>query len=200
MQGTPVNPDQNMLQTQNTFKALVNAIIPRSPDLAYEYGIVQYYGALDLQIDEYVILTLDSLNVPLAMPTAEMLNYAASQYISSVIGSVRTDYSVFNTENNFAALTPYHQLSIIEFLRQIQIDLNLLPVPFQNNPALVVSTMNLLVNTTMMGYYSEWAGYGSTRLNEPNQRKLEFYPISWKQVGYPGPSLGYHALRSYQFT
>lgn len=104
---------------------LVDEIIPRTPDLAEEYGEIQLYGALDLDVDQYVISILQ--------------------------------------EENIAPNEIY--------------DINI----------------NRLVT---MGFYSEWSGYGSTRLKPPNERVFEFPPISWKQVGYPGPSLGYHALRN----
>lgn len=166
-------------QTQDIIKAVVNAIIPRSPGLAYEYGVVQYYGALDLQIDDYIIMTFNSFDIPLAEATAKMLSIMAKQ---------------------FETLYPYNQLYILLQLRQLQINLSYLPPPFTNNPPLVISIINSLISFTMMGYYSEWSGYGSTRLASPNQRVLEYYPISWKQIGYPGPSLGYRALRTYNFS
>ena len=103
--------------TNETFQAFADAVIPRTPRLAEEYGKIQYFGALDLHTDEYLFLT----------------------FAYSFVGS--------------------------------------------------------LIRFTMMGYYSEWSGYGSTRLEAPDQRKLEYFPLSWKQVGYPGPSLGYRALR-----
>lgn len=134
--------------TDNAYQVIVDMIIPRSPLLAYEFGIIQYYGALDAHIDEFIILRRVILGQSPSIPIAEMLDIAIHQTL--LPGS----------------------------------DFDILPV----------------IGTTMMGYYSEWYGYGSTRLNEPNQRVLEFYPFSWKQIGYPGPSLGYHALRSYQFT
>lgn len=67
-----------------------------------------------------------------------------------------------------------------------------------NNYLVGHSSTNHLSRYTMMGYYSEWYGYGYgyTRLETPNNRILKFHPLSWKQVGYPGPSLGYRALRS----
>ncbi len=166
-------------QTLDTFRTLVNAIIPRSPILAYEYGAVQYYGALDLHTDEFVILTLNSLSIPLAQPVANLLNIAA---------------------NSYEAQNPYNQFNVLTGLNLLKTDLSNLPLPFYNNPWLVAEIITSLLSYTMMGYYSEWAGYGSTRLERPNQRKLEYYPISWKQIGYPGPSLGYHALRAYSFT
>ena len=134
--------------TDNAYQVIVDMIIPRSPLLAYEFGIIQYYGALDAHIDEFIILRQESLGLTPAIPIAELLDIASQQ-----------------------ALLPDSSFDIIS-----------------------------VIPTTMMGYYSEWYGYGSTRLNEPNQRVLEFYPFSWKQVGYPGPSLGYHALRAYNFT
>jgi hypothetical protein len=84
-------------------------------------------------------------------------------------------------------------------LEHLQVNPAELPVPYQNNPILVISIITVLIRFAMMGYYSEWAGYGSTRLYSPNERELENHPISWKQTGYPGPSLGYRALRTYQF-
>lgn len=124
-----------MKQTEVTFKAFVDAIIPRTPELAEEYGRIQYFGALDLHTDEYLALSL---------------NYYYFSY---------------------------------------------LPIAFKNNPELVLFSTGELNSLTMMGYYSEWSGYGSTRLNSPNHRKLEYFPLSWKQIGYPGPSSGYRALR-----
>lgn len=125
----------------------MNAIIPRSPRLAYEYGIVQYYGAIDLHIDEFLMLTRMSLGA-VAMPVTESAN-----------GTASPDSMTSNSNSLHSA-----------------------------------------AGTTMFGYYSEWSGYGTTRLAPPNERKFEYAPISWKQVEYPGPSLGYHALRPYQFT
>jgi hypothetical protein len=55
-----------------------------------------------------------------------------------------------------------------------------------------------LVRLTMLGYYSEWYGYGSTRFLNPDQRILETTPISWQQINYPGPSLSYiEEVRAY---
>lgn len=100
----------------------------------------------------------------------------------------------------YSSFYPFTQLYNISLLIELQISLSDLPLPFKNNPLLVTSVANSLLSYTMMGYYSEWSGYGSTRLANPNERILECYPISWRQVGYPGPSLGYRGLREYKFT
>jgi hypothetical protein len=116
---------------------LVDAIIPRTPELAQLYGSVMYYGALDLLTDEYITMNLKYLMVP----------------ISELKADKQMGSEFFTTEG-----------------------------------LAITSSLN---RYTMMGFYSEWFGYGTTRLNPPNERKLEFDPISWEQIGYPGPSFSY---------
>lgn len=142
----------------DTFQNFVNSVIPRSPILAELYGRIQYYGALDLYTAEYLIMSLDSLSMPLALPIAELLNITADQF-------------------------PY---GVADSFTQIELE-DILPV---------IPSLNRLA---MMGYYSEWPGYGSTRLNPPGQRILEYYPASWEQIGYPGPSLGYRVSMAYSY-
>jgi hypothetical protein len=162
--------------TQDTLEALVDAIIPRSPVLAEEYGRIQFYGAQDQATEEYLILNLS----PYAAQTAELLNTAAGQL--------------------YSLISPGDRLLIIDRLRQGQMNTSELPPPFRNNPESVMTAAKSLPAAAMMGYYSEWYGYGTTRLEAPNNRRLEYYPISWEQTGYPGPSLGYRALREYRLS
>jgi hypothetical protein len=196
------NPDDNNIDdlfysyqyTDEIFKAFVDAIIPRTPGLAEEFGKVQYYGALDLSIDEYMILSLNNFYFPLAYPTAQMLNIAAEQLVF-LDRNIRLELSKYTGWNTFAVLTPYDRFRALTLLEDFRLNLSDLPIPFQDNPGYILYISSTLNRLTLMGYYSEWSGYGSTRLEAPDQRRLEYFPISWKQVGYPGPSLGYHALR-----
>ena len=149
------------------FQYLINDIIPRSPELAYLYGIVQYYGALDSHIDEYLIINMESQDVSFAEATVAMLDL------------------VYKGEGIFGGT---------EFLNSLA-TMDSMPVPYKDNPAMIISSINSLVSSTMMGYYSEWSGYGATRLATPNERIFEYAPISWGQIDYPGPSLGHRALR-----
>lgn len=183
----------SFLHAQNTFKAFVDAIIPRTPRLAEEYGKIQFFGALDQATDEYMVLSLNNYYIPLAEPTADMLDIAGEQ-LMLYEGNNGLPAS-FPRWGKFAALSPIDRFRILSLLEGFAIYLVDLPMPFEDNPIFSVSIISDLICLTMMGYYSEWYGYGSTRLEEPNQRKLEFFPLSWKQVGYPGPSLGYRALR-----
>jgi len=204
MYWTFYNPDNKLINyqlnnsqqhTQATFQALVDAIVPRTPRLAEEYGRIQYYGALDLYTDEYLIMSLNHYYIPLAKPTAQMLDVAAEQLVL-IRGNERLlDFSMYPGGGTFAALAPSDRFRALTLLEQLQVNLTNLPIPFQDNPELVLSITFALNRFTLMGYYSEWSGYGSTRLDTPNQRILEYFPLNWQQVGYPGPSLGYRALR-----
>lgn len=174
------------ISVQNTFQALVDAIIPRTPMLAQEYGRIQYYGALDQQIDQFLIYELEHYKIPMALPTAEILDAAAGLWRSrqGYYGPI-----------SFAMLSPVERLSVLGMLRQETEDTEVLSIVSQVDPWLWRTAISMLDTYTLMGYYSEWFGYGTTRLNPPQERVLEFKPISWLQVGYPGPSLGYRVLR-----
>ncbi|MEY8353473.1 hypothetical protein AALB39_08965 [Lachnospiraceae bacterium 54-53] len=181
----------------DTFKAFADAMIPRSPDLAEQYGRIQYYGALDLFTYEYLILSLDSLAIPLAIPTAQILNIAAKQFLYEK--DENPEESDLFDGKLFSGLSPSERLLAAGLLLQ--------PDGFLYFPALdqisqediypVIPSLNKLA---LMGYYSEWSGYGLTRLNPPGQRTLEHFPVSWDQIGYPGPSLGYRVSRSYSYV
>ncbi|MHB8129847.1 MAG: hypothetical protein ACYDEX_12690 [Mobilitalea sp.] len=183
----------SFFHAQNTFKAFVDAIVPRTPRLAEEYGKIQFFGALDQATDEYMVLSLNNYYIPLAEPTADMLDIAGEQLMLYEGNNGMT--ASFPRWGKFAALSPIDRFRVLSLLEEFAIYLVNLPMPFQANPIFSVSITSDLIRLAMMGYYSEWYGYGSTRLMEPNKRKLEFFPLSWKQVGYPGPSLGYRALR-----
>ena len=203
MYGTFYNPGDKMMKyqkdslrrTQETFQAYVDAVIPRTPGLAEEFGRIQFFGALNLHTDEYVTLSLNYYYIPMAEPTAEMLDVAAERLVIMDGNKSLVNFSRFMGGSAFAAIDHSDRFRAITLLEQLNIYLADLPIPFQGNSELILYTTSSLNRFTMMGYYSEWSGYGSTRLETPNQRKLEHHPLSWKQIGYPGPSLGYRVLR-----
>ncbi len=175
---------------QNTFQAYTDAVIPQTPRLAEEYGRIQYYGAIDLQVYQFLIYELERYPTPMAQPTAELLNAAATQLMQN---------QGFPGGENFAALPPTERLMAIDLLEQLR-EQDILPLIFQADPGLIPVIAVALYSFTLMGYYSEWSGYGSTRLNPPQERVLEFKPVSWMQIDYPGPSLGYRVLRPFWFA
>jgi hypothetical protein len=186
--------DDFFQQTDEIFKAFVDTIIPRTPGLAEEFGKVQYYGALDLYTDEYMILTLNSYYYPIAIPTAEIIE-AAAELLVFAEANDRAEFMEPTEMSIFGSLAPIDQLRALTLLQQMKVNPADLPIPFQNNPGYILYITSALSRYVMMGYYSEWSGYGTTRMESPTQRKLEYFPLSWEQIGYPGPSLGYRALR-----
>jgi hypothetical protein len=179
---------------QITFKAYVDTKIPQTPNLAKQYGNIQFFGALDFDTDEFLTYSLNQFDIPLADAVADLLDITAKQYILVNGSNVTKDESMYSSGSAFASLSPNDRTNALNLLIENQIDFTLLPEPFQNNPDFIHSTMSNLNRLTYMGYYSEWFGYGSTRLATPNDRILEFNPKSWEQIEYPGRSLGYPLL------
>lgn len=190
-----------------TFKALVDATIPKTPKLAENQGSIQLFGALDCNIHKYEIWILNhfaSLHIPLldvnihlANSTAKMLDAAANQLIDSKENKKSIDSKLFSKKYIFASLAPEDRFRAITLLEELKINTSYLPLPFYNNPSLIISITSAIVMFVTIGYYTEWSAYGSTSTKTPNKRKLEQFPLGWEQVGYPGISKGYHASRGY---
>lgn len=190
--------------SNDTFKAFVDAIIPRTPILAQIYGEIMFYGALDQEIDEYLVMNLDfeSKEDPIVSLTTEILNQAAKRYMVEEGTEKIYQYYRINQKKRIRESVAFDKLPRRDRFRALSLleqrdDYLSTEVLFQQYPRLI-SSMSLLVPLTMLGYYSEWYGYGNTRLLNPNQRVFEFAPISWQQVSYPGPSLSYiQQIREY---
>lgn len=181
----------------STFQAYVDAMIPQSPGLAELYGRIQFYGAVDLSTAEFLIMTLDSYPYPLSLPVAKVLNAAARQYLYNQDGEwVEPEYP---DGLYFARMSPQERLETMEMLI-IPENITYFPVELEITSEDIFPEIPWLNRTTLMGYYSEWSGYGSTKLAPPTERVMEYFPISWKQIGYPGPSLGYRVARSFDYT
>lgn len=189
---------QSSLYTTATFQALVDALIPYTPELASWYGIYMEPGAVYEGVDQFLIWEFDHSvaicigytlsRVLLSEAIAQMLNSAAYQLIRAGI-VLKLHGSYFPGGGDFCYLSRRDRLLTLSYLEQLKIDLGSLPVPFQNNGNWVQIVVDLINRHTMFGYYSEWSGYGSTRLCTPEARVLQYAPISWAQIGYPGPSL-----------
>lgn len=197
----------SLLHTKATFKALVDAMVPETQELSKKQSSIQSFEALDYNIDEYLNWSLDHsisqtmlkvvFKIHLAKPTAKMLDKAARQLVESAGNKKPIKPVISREKGTFAALAPNDRLRAISILEQLNVNLSSLPIPFWNNSGFVVSTIDSIIMSSTIGYYSGWSGYGSTCLETPEKRKMEHFPIAWEQVGYPGPSKGYHALRGY---
>ncbi|WP_143319503.1 hypothetical protein [Clostridium sp. HBUAS56010] len=181
----------------DTIKAFVDTLIPRSPDLAEMYGAVQYYGAMDFDTDEYLVMSLDRLYTPMTVVAAELLNAAAKQFLYESDDERNEDAS--SDGKYFLRLTPFERFAAMQILTGSEA-VNYYPVLDDVGVDEIIPVFPLMNRLSYMGYYSEWWGYGTTRTLQPNQRVLEFFPGSWEQIGYPGPSRGYRVAQSYDYT
>jgi hypothetical protein len=182
--------------TYTTFIALVDSIIPRTPLLAELYGEIMFYGALDLYTDEYMVMILNSYTIPLSLLTAEMINFVTDEYMEAkgIVNKVRFAHST-----KFAKLSSVDRFQVLMLL--VGIEECFYGVNFLQEYPGLISILSSINRFVMLGYYSEWFGYGTTRLETPNRRVLQYYPLSWDQVGYPGPSLSYGSyVRQYYQT
>lgn len=199
-----INP---LPQTRATFRALVEAVVPNTPELAEQKGPVQSHGALDLHIDDYLIWSLDhylsiymvikDVNIHLANVIAELLIIAARQLVYLGGNKDPVNSEISPEDGEFAALSLGDRFRAITLLEKLKIDAASLPVPFRFKPKLLQSTTVSIILLPIIGYYTEWSGYGSTGMERPGNRRLEHFPTDWEQVGYPGPVRGYHAFRGY---
>ncbi len=188
--------DQNqMLEDKNldvvimTMQALVDVIIPRSPELAREFGMIQYYGGLDEYVDEYMVLTLQNQYFPLAAFAVDILDTVV--YLRGT-----EEDSEYKQLYRFLEAPEELRLDALGFIREYAQSPENIPPILLDSADMLMDIYSMLIRFPMMGFYSEWSGYGSTRLYPPSERVLQYRPLSWEQIDYPGPSYGYHALRS----
>lgn len=182
--------DSSYQRMDATFMALVDAFIPRTPLLAEIYGNAMLYGALDLLTDQYLIMILNYYYTPLAVPISEILNILAKQ----LINFERTAKVLYSKKqiggNAFSVLSPRDRLRSLLLIEERRSYYSKELAIFLEYPGLF-SNISSLNRYIIMGFYSEWYGYGTTRFQNLEERTLEFYPISWEQVGYPGPSISH---------
>lgn len=191
--------------TYVTFRALAEALVPYTPAFSASEA-VQAPGAAANGVHDYLIWELEhSLSlvccmgpeaIPLAVPTAQLLNIAAMQYMSAGClncGSWSPGWGL----SPFAALAVGDRIRVLSLLEQRQLDYGLLPLPYKEDAGFTAYMVDFLNRATLFGNYSEWPAYGTTRLNTPLRRRLEFFPVGWRQAEYPGVAKGYRAFRVY---
>ncbi len=210
--------------TRLTFRAIVDAVIPETPELGDELGSEHVPGGLAIDLDEFAITYVNNAfqlglphlgpqgNIPLANPVAEVLDEAAKQLIRrgenhdtpnpdralALLGSEDPPPNEVSDEiGTFAALSRRDRLRAIAMIDEIEVAVT--PSRddlFEFDAGLVGQ---LVVGFVEMIYYSEWQGYDEFH-QAPSERTHSNDPESvqsWRQTGYPGVADGYAALRGY---
>jgi hypothetical protein len=194
---------------KSTFQSLVHAIIPPHLKQKEYIGTVHVAGAQELQVYEYVIWILDHsiafpvkeqlklVNGSMSKSTAELLDAGAARLIQTGQILYPLNVTAYPCGGPFSALSPIDRLRAVTLIERLDINLENLSIPYKNNPGIVRNMMDILNELPMFGHYSEWTGYGTTRLFPPEYRRVEYFPPGWEQTNYPGPSFGYRDFRGF---
>ncbi|CDQ20047.1 hypothetical protein BN982_02360 [Halobacillus karajensis] len=193
-------PSSNSLRwpytTQLNFMAIVDTLIPSSVGI-FNSGWRLQYGGVELSIWEYLLMSFDNLPTPLSNEVSQLLDLSALYTKKEHYHSPFFIYNPHLCKGIFSKLSRKDRLTAITRLDNLKIPLDILPIPYKNNPALLQITIDSLYQLTVFGYYSEWYGYGYTRYNPPSFRYLCTYPVTWSYTGYPGPSFAYRDFRGF---
>jgi hypothetical protein len=213
--------------TSVTFRAVVDAVVPETPELDDDLGPEHVPGGLSIGLDEFVITYVDDGfqlglpyvgpqgNIPMADAVAHVLDVAALKLVDrgehtadpgrDRAGALyepgsRAAVRAERSAGMFAKLAREDRLRAIGLLDEVEFE----ATPFEDElfefDAGLVG--QLVVGFTEMIYYSEWQGYDEF-VQPPGDRVHPNDPAavqSWRQTGYPGIAPGYAALRGYLGT
>jgi hypothetical protein len=183
----------NLNDTAEIYQALVKAFIPNEKGPVIEDMGNHIIWVLDHRVS--IQLGLSLMTIPLSDATAELLDTGAHQLIAKDKAMDRQ--KLFSGGDSFASLSHDDRFRVLALLEKLDIDFRSLPIPYRYNTGLIQFMIDSLNRFVILGYFTEWLAYGSTKFDIPDNRILEKFPPSWEQVGYPGPALGYRDFRGY---
>jgi hypothetical protein len=224
--GLGPDPDTDA-HTRVTFRAVADAVVPRTPELADEPGPEHVPGGMDVGLGDFLVVYVNDLfqlglpglgprgNIPLAGPVANVLDAAALTLLErgenaaepshdrvlALLDPDDTDPTAgTDAAGTFAELSPEDRLRALGILDEFEIEIRGFDDELFELDAGLVG--QLVIGFAEMIYYSEWQGYGEfarppSELAHPNDPSAV---QSWRQTGYPGTAPGYAALRGYLGT
>ena len=193
--------------TGATYRAVVDVVVPRTPELCEELGAEHGTGGLDVGIDELLPRFIDEFvapeaavpgidleaanvpgmtteeTVPLSEAVAGALEAAAQALLASGGNEDDPEPGRFGPAGGvFAALSRRDRRAAMSRLED-------------GDGRFVVA---LVTAFPAILYYSEASGYDDA-LGPPSELDLDESNLpGWEQTGYPGPADGYAALRGYE--
>jgi hypothetical protein len=196
--------DTTMLgYTRTNVRALVTAVIPRTPELAETHGEEHVPGGRDVDLTEYVVESFNGYQEHHLGALSTLLrrlgvrNYPYAVVVSLLLDVVALELLVRRDNEHpvewrslagpFARLAPRDRLRALTLLETGALD-TLAGLADDRLPVLgTVRFLALGVNAfPLLGYYSEWAG------RDPASNP------GWRQAGYPGPAEGYSEHMGYE--
>lgn len=200
--------------TEATFQAVADAMIPETTDLAEELGDEHEPGALAVEVEQFLIYAFNSYfpttpatsdqNARGAEAVAAVLDEGATELLARGENEEPPDPTRFPAGGPFASLAPMDRFRAIDVVERRDVTLD---SPTGDGDALDLLTdypgaldfaMIGLNSFTLVGFYTEWAGYGETKTAEPTEREFTGEVPSWEQTDYPGPARGYAELRGFE--
>jgi hypothetical protein len=180
--------------TVATFRALVDLVVPETPDLAAELGEEHRAGGLNVEVERACIGFLDSA-ITLAIPPAnDDTGAPLSEALADLMDSGASALLAQNRNENLPDPTRFEGGGPFASLSRLDRRRALAELEVQDDLSFVVA---VLVVTPMLLYYSERTGYADFAA-PPGERGFTGAVQSWEQTDYPGPADGYAALRGYE--
>lgn len=193
--------------TEATYRAVVDVVIPETPDLSEKFGPEHDTGGLEAGIDELLPRFIDEFvapeagvpgidlgeanvpgatseeTVPLSEAVAGALEAAAQGFVASGGNEDDPEPGRFGPAGGvFASLSRRDRRAAMSELEE-------------GDGAFVVA---LVTAFPAILYYSEAPGYDDA-LGAPSELELDESDLpGWEQTSYPGPADGYAALRGYE--
>jgi hypothetical protein len=185
--------------TRGTFAALVDALIPETPELEAR-GPEHVPGGLAVGLEEAVIERVNGFvetrgiaslagdAVPLAPAVAMLLDTAAAELLLRR----RAEDGLQSPDEPFAA-GPFCRLSRKDRLRALRLleDEGIFAVLAERFDAAALGTAQFLASSLPILVESVY--YSETTADEGEARSL-----GWRQAGYPGPADGYPVMLGYE--
>ena len=188
-----------MSYTRGTFAALVDALIPETPELEAR-GPKHVPGGLAVGLDKAVIERVNGFvetrgiaslagdAVPLAPAVAALLDTAAGELLLRR----RAEDGLQSPDEPFAA-GPFCRLSRRDRLRALRLleDEGAFAALAERFDAAALGTIQFLASSLPILVESVY--YAETTADENEARSL-----GWRQAGYPGPADGYPVMLGYE--
>lgn len=193
------DPTEHDPHTVATWRAVVDAVVPRTPGLGEELGDEHAPGGLEIGLEIGLIEFLDGFispegTVPRVAPTGETaplsaavaaaLDAAAAELVARGGTRDEPDPAVLDGGGTFAALSRRDRFRAMADMEERGGKYGGFVV------ALAAAFPAIL-------YYSEWDGYDDFS-NPPSERSFSGDVQSWEQTGYEGPTNGAAVLRGYE--
>jgi len=178
--------------TDGTYRALVDLVLPPTPDLVDELGDEHEAGGLAVDLTPLVISFLDSQvtvptpaqfeeTAPLSTTLATILDEAAAELLARGENADQPTPGQFDGGGTFASLSREDRRRAVSLGEQ------------RDDVALLI---RVAVAAPMFVYYSERTGYED--YDDRDDRSFDDDIQGWEQTGYEGRKNGHAVLRGYE--